>query len=172
MSSKRVILIGKAASGKDYIRKIMESNGFTYCVSHTSRPKREGEIEGQDYYFISDDIDKSKFYEYVYFNNWFYGTSIEEFNKSNLFIMTPSGVSKLKNEDRLESYIVLIDIDDEIRRERLSIRNDSDSVERRLSADEKGFEFFFDFDNSIDDPEFKCDAVWCKPDFLNRKFLI
>ena len=86
--------------------------------------------------------------------------------------MTPSGVSKLKNEDRLESYIVLIDIDYEIRRERLSIRNDSDSVERRLSADEKDFEFFFDFDNSIDDPEFKCDAVWCKPDFLNRKFLI
>jgi len=164
---KRVILVGHAASGKDYLRKIMESNGFRYCISHTSRPKRVGEVEGQDYYFISDEsIDKSKFYEFVYFNNWFYGTSIEEFNKSNLFIMTPSGVSKLKEEDRLESYIVLIDIDEEIRRERLTKRNDADSVERRILADKKDFEFFFDFDNSVEDPEFKGDANWCKPDFL------
>ena len=53
---KRVIIAGKGASGKDHLRKLMESRGFKYCISHTTRPKRDNESEGEDYYFI----DKSK----------------------------------------------------------------------------------------------------------------
>ena len=49
----KVILIGKAAAGKDHMRKVLEGRGFTYGTSYTTRPPREGEIDGQDYYFIS-----------------------------------------------------------------------------------------------------------------------
>ena len=48
----KVILVGKAAAGKDHMRKVMESRGFVYGISFTTRPPREGEIHGKDYYFL------------------------------------------------------------------------------------------------------------------------
>ena len=73
MKHKRIILVGKAASGKDYIRKIFEAQGFKYAVSYTTRSPRPDEIGGQDYLFIKqpdaqDMIDKCEFYEWVAFN--------------------------------------------------------------------------------------------------------
>ena len=50
-----IILCGKSGSGKDFARNyIIETYGFTPIISHTSRPIREGEINGKDYHFISD----------------------------------------------------------------------------------------------------------------------
>ena len=49
----KVILVGKAAAGKDHMRKVMESRGFIYGISFTTRPPREGEIHGKDYYFLT-----------------------------------------------------------------------------------------------------------------------
>lgn len=157
---KRIVIVGKGGSGKDHLRKELEKIGFRYCVSHTTRPPRDGEIDGEDYYFISRDsaahefAAKGKFYEYVIFNEWVYGTSIDEFSKSNLFIMTPSGLSKMKEIDREESVVVYLDINEDIRRERLSKRNDVDKIERRLEADREDFRSFTDFDYAITDPFF------------------
>jgi guanylate kinase len=170
MRNKRIIFVGKAGSGKDYARQQMENYGFKYCVSHTTRPPRESEVNGIDYHFISLDsaihhfIEKKLLYEYVMFNGWFYGTSIDEFKKSNLFIMTPSGISKLKPIDRDESFIVYIDAPIDIRRERLLKRKDVDKVDRRLAADENDFENFSDFDHRITDPNFIIDGTieWIK----------
>ena len=167
---RRIILVGKGGSGKDHARKILEDRGFRYCVSHTTRPPREGEVNGEDYHFISIDsaahhyIPKGLFYEFVMFNSWLYGTTIEEFEKSNLFIMTPSGVAKLLPGDRKDSLIVYLDIDEETRRSRLSGRRDADIVERRLRADDMDFENFTDFDHRITDPEFRVDGEWASVD--------
>ena len=75
--SKRIILVGKAASGKDFLRKKFEDRGFKYAISYTTRPPREGEIHGKDYFFMTrpqaqDMIDTGEFYEWVAFNNWIY----------------------------------------------------------------------------------------------------
>lgn len=170
---RRVILVGKGGSGKDYARKILEDKGFRYCISHTTRPLREGEVNGRDYNFISRDsaahhyIPNNLFYEYVIFNNWLYGTTKEEFEKSNLFIMTPSGVAKLDPSDRKESFIVYFDIPYDVRRERLMERRDADLVDRRLDADESDFRGFNDFDYSITDPNFVVEGDWA--DLLNYK---
>ena len=163
MIKKRIIIVGKGGSGKDHMRKELQKTGYRYCVSHTSRPKRNGESDGVDYYFVDSEYfqkNLNRFYESVVFNGWFYGTSIEEFKRANLLIMTPSGISKLNPEDRQESLVVYIDIPEDIRRERLSERGDADSVERRLSADRDDFSKFSDYDVSVEDPFFKCDFDW------------
>ena len=154
---KRLIIVGKGGSGKDHLRKMLVSRGFRYCVSHTTRPIREGEENGRDYWFIkSSDLPSmaDDFYEAVYFNHWFYGTSKEEFNRSTLFIMTPGGVKKLTPQDREESVIVYLNIDEETRRKRLEERRDADDVKRRLDADFRDFLDFTDFDHEIIDPNF------------------
>jgi dephospho-CoA kinase len=69
--------------------------------------------------------------------------------------MTPTGIGKLHAADRKSSFIIYIDIPVEVRRERLSQRNDNnDSIERRIQADEKDFETFKDFDIRITDHNF------------------
>lgn len=160
---KRLILVGRGGSGKDHLRKMLEEIGFKYCVSHTTRPPREGEVNGKDYWFINTtDILKTSdlFYESVYFNDWFYGTSLGEFESSNLFIMTPNGISKIKPSDRKESIIVYLNPDSEIIRKRMVERLDpKDSVDRRIGSDNFDFMHFKDYDLEINDPFFKVENI-------------
>lgn len=161
---RRIIIAGKGGSGKDYLVKLLKEKELIYSVSHTSRPPREGEFNGVDYYFVTYDqalnmANSGDFYEYVEFNGWFYGTSLDEFYRANLFIMTPSGIEKLKPEDREKSLIIFIDIDEDILRERLALRNDADKAERRIEADREDFKNFSDFDCIITNQNFTLEEV-------------
>jgi guanylate kinase len=40
LNKKRIILCGRAASGKDYLRKLLQEDGFKYQISYTTRPPR------------------------------------------------------------------------------------------------------------------------------------
>ena len=157
---KRIILVGRAASGKDHIRKKFEARGFRYAVSYTTRPPREGEVDGVDYIFISQEeaqemIKNDDFYEYVEFNGWIYGTTCDQFDEDHVFIMTPSGLAHLDEDSRKKSFVIFIDIDEAVRRERMAIRNmPGDSVDRRIEADRKDFENFTNYDIRITNPDF------------------
>lgn len=156
----RIILVGAGGSGKDTARKRFEEKGYGYAVSYTTRPPREGEVNGKDYYFINWIeaklmIDEDQFYEYVMFNGWLYGTTKHQMQNCDLFIMTPTGLSHVKPEDRANSLVIYFDIAEEVRRERLSARNmPGDTLDRRIEADKKDFENFNNFDIRITNPNF------------------
>ena len=157
----KIILVGKAASGKDHLRKVLHGRGFTYGISYTTRPPREGEIDGHDYYFITEDefkkkIDNGFWYEWIQFNGWYYGTSNDQFKRDcNLFIMTPKGISHIDPIDRKECTIMYLDISIEERTQRLNARHmPGDSLKRRIEADEFDFKDFTDYDIRIDNPNF------------------
>jgi guanylate kinase len=160
---KRVILVGHGASGKDHARKILQKVlRMPYQVSYTTRPPREGEEDGKDYFFISEEqfnkmAASDQWYEYVTFNGWHYGTTKEQFyTDGSVFIMTPTGLSHLTPKDRADSLVFFFNIDEEIRRERMSQRvGNADSVERRLEADRKDFHNFTDWDEQIKNPGFE-----------------
>lgn len=83
-------LMGKSASGKDSIFHILlEKTGWKQLIPYTTRPMREGEVEGQEYHFISEEdfqdyIASGKMAEYrVYdtvFGKWYYGTVLAKEN--------------------------------------------------------------------------------------------
>ena len=157
---KRIILVGRAASGKDYIRKKLEDRGFKYAVSYTTRPPRAGEVDGKDYIFISEEvaqtmIQNDEFYEYVEFNGWLYGTSRQQFETDDVFIMTPTGLSHVDEVSRKQSFVIFIDITEDVRRQRMLARDmPGDSVERRLEADRLDFENFSNYDIRITNHDF------------------
>jgi guanylate kinase len=84
---KFTIIAGKSASGKDTIlQQILKISTCKPIVSTTSRPKRDNEQEGKDYYYISKDefidlIEENAFIEYRKYNTlvngekdtWYYG---------------------------------------------------------------------------------------------------
>lgn len=160
---RRIILCGPAASGKDYLRKKLESKNFKYAVSYTTRPSREGEAEGKDYFFISPEtaqemIQRGDFFEYVMFNGWLYGTTMKQWQQTDnefVYIMTPTGISHINESDRKDCFIIYVDIDIETRRTRLQNRNmPGDTLERRIEADEADFNGFKNYDIRITNPDF------------------
>lgn len=155
----KIVLVGRGGSGKDFMRKKLEGRGFKYAVSYTSRPARANEIEGKDYYFLTKDAflklaSEGFFYEYVEFNGWIYGTANWQMEECDILIMTPKGISFLKPEDREKCFIIYISPDPDIVKNRLSLRGDIDSVDRRIKADESDFKNFIDYDIIIKNNDF------------------
>lgn len=153
----RIILVGKAGSGKDYSAEKLKEAGYRKDIGFTTRPPRIGEQNKVNYFFLKESefslmVAEHEFYETASFNDWRYGTSNKSWKENQIFIMTPGGISKIRSEDRENCFIVYLDIDEEIRRRRVSTRSDADSVDRRLAADAKDFENFADFDCRITDP--------------------
>lgn len=162
--NKRIILVGHAASGKDYLAEKFVEAGFRKDISLTTRPMRDGEIPGVTYHFISDNdfteaLVKGKLYESVEFNGWKYGTTNDDWNNADVFIMTPSGIATITPEDRKECIVVYIEIPEEVRRQRMDLRSDADTTERRVKADKKDFKGFIDYDYRINDPNFNA-SIW------------
>ena len=164
---KRVILCGHDASGKDHLASDLIQVGFKFPISYTTRPPRKGEIEGVHYRFTTSEhfkemIAADKMYEHVLYEDrgvnededWYYGRTREDFPTGNLMIMTPAGLVQLSEQDRKESFIIFIDIDEAIRRERMDEREDADDTERRLRTDREDFENFTNYDYKITNPNF------------------
>lgn len=83
-----VILSGVAGAGKDTIKKelIKRMENVETLPSYTSRPKREGDIEGETYNFVTREefekmIEAGEFYEYDVHHNNYYGTSRKLLNE-------------------------------------------------------------------------------------------
>lgn len=156
----KLVLVGKAASGKDYLKNRLKKRGFKVGVSHTTRPAREGEVNGVDYHFIDDDtfkkmIKANEFVEYMEFNGWFYGQTIEDFNQAEIMIMSKDGLFILPVYYRQQCLVIYLDIDYKTRVERLNLRDDNnDSIIRRLVADDAQFKDFRDYEIVITNPDF------------------
>ncbi len=177
MSEKKekLIILGKSGSGKDYLmRKLVEKN-LVGSLKSTTRPQRKDEIQGITYNFISDSdftslINESKFLAYQTFNvtpknrepeTWYYGITLEEFQRAQVFIMTPGEFKNLTPEMRKGCFVVYLDIDRSIRESRLLGRQDkNDSITRRLDADDIDFQEYKDYDLKVTDPEFSADDVY------------
>ena len=154
-----VALIGKAGAGKDTILKDVVKAyelPMNIVVSYTTRPMREGETEGKEYHFISEEdfkqmINNNQMLEYVQFNNWWYGTGIKCLadNKINIGIFNPSGIRSLINFPEIDLRIYYIHASDKQRFLRQLNREEYPDVKeiiRRYSADEEDFKNI-NFDN-------------------------
>jgi guanylate kinase len=158
----KIVLVGKAAAGKDYLRSRYEDKGFKFGVSYTTRPprKKANEQEGVDYYFVSEHefiemIGQDKFVEYQKFNGWFYGITKEEFERCDIMILNAEAVDLLSEEYRSRCFVNYIDISIDVRRSRIMERNDpDDDFERRIQADEDQFRNFSNFDCRITNHNF------------------
>jgi len=76
-----VILSSPSGAGKTtLVKKISLENNFQISISHTTRPPRTNEINGEDYFFVNKDkfedlIKKKKFLEYAKVFENYYGSS-------------------------------------------------------------------------------------------------
>lgn len=80
-----IVLSGPSGVGKGTVRKALfedEETNFKYSISMTTRDKREGEVDGVDYFFKSREefeqlIEQDKFIEYAEYVGNYYGTPVD-----------------------------------------------------------------------------------------------
>lgn len=150
------IIVGKGASGKDWLQKRMVRKGLRPMRQYTTREIRETEI-GDEYHFISYDEykameDRGKFISSNFYHTGWYAISMDELENSDVAILSPANVKDLfgKFPDfRSECMVVYLDIPLHVRRSRLAKRYTNrvgDDNERRIAADEQDFMDFSVFD--------------------------
>ena len=156
-----VISAPSGAGKTTIVRRVLENNPeLVFSVSATSRPKRSGEVEGEDYFFMTkqefeDRIDDDDLVEYEkLFNDHYYGTlktfvdNVILSGKDLIFDIDVKGALSLKNIYGEKSVLIFIKPPSkEILRERLTNRGTepNDHIEERLKRIdlemEKGKEF-------------------------------
>lgn len=157
---RRIVLCGPSCSGKTTIKQRLIEMGLSPSVSYTTREKRENEIEGYDYHFISresfeDLIKQGFFFEHDDVFGDYYGTSLRDFETKQVFILTPKAITKLKSSEFSDSTLVMqLTAPLAVRTRRSSERGDSISrILKRIVRDNKTFFDFSDYDISIDTEE-------------------
>lgn len=153
--SKIVVLAGKSSSGKDTVAKILKKQGFHFIISHSTRPMRDGESEGDPYYFVDADTiqkmnDDGELLELRSYNTvegiWYYGINKENIREDvpNLVIVDLHGVRDLKRifgDDNV--HTIYIDVDDYTREQWARKRGSFNKEEwnRRLADDNNRFTY-------------------------------
>lgn len=139
-----VILSGVAGAGKDTIKKelIKRMENVETLPSFTSRPQREGDVEGGTYHFVTKPefekmIQDGEFYEYDIHHNNYYGTSkklLKQKIESGKIIVkdidvngTEHLIDLLKNDTKVVT--IFLRVPKEELRKRLETRIDKPSEE-------------------------------------------
>lgn len=149
---KIIALIGEAGSGKDRILKEVLAAApttFNEIISCTTRPPREGEVDGVNYYFIDAEEFAYKVLNYemleaTSFNDWFYGTSYDALRSDvpNIGVFNPDGIRALQMHSDIELIVYRIICSDKTRLLRQLNREEHPNVDeiiRRYTTDKNDF---------------------------------
>jgi guanylate kinase len=153
---KIIILCGQSACGKNTIEEKLVNNHFERIVTNTTRPPREGEIDGKDYNFITEFdffslIAQNKMIEWrkykTEFGVWYYGASSQNIDLTKhdyVVILTLDGAKAFIEYFGGENCIVFyIDCPKSIREKRAKSRDpkgfNQEEWDRRAKADKADF---------------------------------
>lgn len=157
---KKIILCGPSCSGKTTIKQNLVAKGLKPGVSYTTRQMRDGEQEGIDYRFVSKEefsrlIDAGAFFEYDDSFDDYYGTSNEDFENCDVFILTPKAIKKLKTSGLISKcMVVYLTAPIHVRIVRAMERGDSyKKIVQRISNDSSTFSSFVDHDVTFETNE-------------------
>ena len=152
-------LMGKSSTGKDTIGKhLLKTMDLKNIVLYTTRPIREGELEGREYYFVNNDefkeletsgkVIEKRVYNTIH-GDWTYATvdsNIDLENNNYLVLNTLIGYEKLVNYYGKDAVIPLyIWVDLNTRIDRAFTREEQEKnpkyreICRRFIKDEEDF---------------------------------
>lgn len=175
---KILAICGKAGAGKDTLLHMLADRYQVHeIISCTTRPIREGEKEGVNYYYLTKEqfakkLIDDEMLECTEFNNWFYGTIKQglDLDGWNVGVFNPEGIEMLEGNFDVEVHTIYINVPGKerlIRQLNREINPNVDEIIRRYSADERDFQFiedrffFYEIENQskIDMELAACDIV-------------
>ena len=160
---KIIALYGESGAGKDTIQNWLVTifgHEAHKIISCTTRPPRDNEKNGEDYYFIDMELFGEKgldgsMLEATVFNQWGYGTPIDslEEDKVNIGVFNIEGIECLLEDPRLDVEVIYVSVPEKERLLRILNREEDPNcyeICRRFLADTKDFAA----------PNFDPDRIW------------
>ena len=137
-----IVLVGESASGKSSIERYLVDNyGYKKVVSYTTRPPREGEVDGVDYHFIDNSQFRRLklqgfFAETATYRDWYYGTAKKDCTDNKIAVLTPHGLRQISKIDGINTISFYIRVPRRDRLIKLLQRGDNvDEATRRSLSD-------------------------------------
>lgn len=159
------IITGPSGVGKTEILKIILINSelnLQKVTTCTTRAKRDGEIDGKDYFFISkeeflQELKNNEFFEHAEVYGNYYGSrkrDVEKLlnsGKNVLFQIDPQGAANLKKiNDHCKVIFIKAENIDELKNRLLSRNLDSDAdIAKRLSVAQEEIDNSSQFDYTV-----------------------
>jgi guanylate kinase len=157
-----IVISGPSGVGKGTVRKAlfeMEGHDLVYSISMTTRPPREGEVDGVDYYFVSKEefeqrIKDDKFLEYAKFVGNYYGTpkdKVEEqmaLGKEVVLEIEVQGASQVREKARDGVFIFIAPPNKEALYRRLLRRGTegAKTIQKRMDKADREFPLAHKYD--------------------------
>lgn len=142
MNDPLFLFVGKSASGKSTIANLLsEKYGYKQIWSYTTRPPRYENESGHIFVSKEEFDNLGDLAAYTLYNNYEYGTTFEQINKADIYVVDVPGVeSLLKNlqDDKRPIAIMYFDTSVYNRIHRMIDRHDCDAaILSRLLEDEQ-----------------------------------
>lgn len=146
------VFSGPSGSGKTTLAKgiASQSDNIIFVISYTTRVKREGEVDGEDYNFVTIQefkkmLENDEFAEWAEVFGNYYGTPLDMVNdslndgKDVLLEIDVEGARQIKKKFNRSVHIFILAPDMKELEQRLVKRNTDDSAEikNRLSLADK-----------------------------------
>ncbi len=188
MEGKLIIFSAPSGAGKTTIVKnlLKQNKKLEFSISACSRKKREGEVEGKDYYFLSIEEFQSKIknkefleFEELYTNN-FYGTLKSEITriwntgKHVLFDVDVKGGLNIKKEFGNKALLIFVmppTLEELERRLRSRLTESEESIKERITKAAKEIEYSDKFDIILINDKLEValtEAIKIVNDFLDK----
>lgn len=152
-------IVGKNGAGKSYLANKLYNLGFERSIGYTTRPMRNGEIDGIDYYFISKEqfeklIKNNEFVDYKFRNDFYYGISKNKISNNTILVSGDS--KKIESMTGYKIIKLYIYCDFLIRYSMVLERNENImNVFNRFHTE--NFSYLYDFDAIFINNNFKND---------------
>ena len=153
---KLICIVGETGSGKDTLARHLEKEyGLKKVVSYTTRPIRQGETDGVEHHFITDEemqeILKTDIIAYTKIEDKKSGSGVkgyeycatrESIKDSKVYIIDYAGVLYFReHHPDIDTVVVLLDVPETERRGRLVRRgDDASAVDARISNEQAQFQ--------------------------------
>ena len=94
---KLITITGPSGAGKDTVaRMLSEMSGYKVLCSYTTRPKRDGEVDGWQHYFVEKcDVPHDKMLAYTQYGGYEYWTTIDQVKDKAIYVIDEDGLKAL-----------------------------------------------------------------------------
>ena len=95
---KLITITGPSGAGKDTVaRMLSEMGGYQVLCSYTTRPKREGEIDGGEHYFVETcNVPHDKMLAYTQYGGYEYWVSLDQITDKSIYVIDEDGLKDLR----------------------------------------------------------------------------
>lgn len=115
---KLITITGPSGAGKDTVaRMLSEMVGYKVICSYTTRPKREGEIDGMEHHFVEKcDIPRDNMLAYTQYGGYEYWTTIEQVGDKAIYVIDDAGLESLcKRFPNIELFSIFVLANESVR---------------------------------------------------------